>query len=73
MGASLAKVMAAAMAGVGRVFADGVHVHFDGAEVVETPGVPGDGGGEAEFQGGFGGKVFDEVELELFEDGAEGW
>jgi hypothetical protein len=40
---------------IGRVGgAEGVEVHFDGAEVVETPGVPGDAAGQFEFDGGFG-------------------
>jgi len=59
-----------AVEGVGGVCgAERVHVHFDGSEVVETPCVPGDGGGEAELHGGLGGEVFDEAGFECFVDG----
>jgi hypothetical protein len=47
-------------------------IHFDGAKMVEPPGVPGDGVGEFAFDDGFGVEVFDDFGFELFEDGAVG-
>jgi hypothetical protein len=55
---------------IGVLRAEGVEIHFDGAEMVETPGVPGDGVGEAEFHEGRGREIFDELGFDLLEDGA---